>query len=333
VTLATFVALILSAAAADAGATRTKHRAAQKQRAATTRRHTAKPTAKALACGDYAGFQILLDRQGFSPGQIDDHPGSNLAHALTAFQNAHKIAPSGEADCDTWRALGGENIGDLYATYTITADDMKGPYQAEIPRELTAQASLPSLDYKTPLEMLSERFHASPALLQKLNAGSRFAADQQIHVPGVKPFDANAKPVSDPAATDIIVQVTRSDSSLRVIHSDGTIVFFAPVTTGSEHDPLPTGDYKVTGEQWHPPFHYNPNLFWDAKPSDSKATIKPGPNNPVGVVWIALTLPHYGLHGTPEPGNIGKTESHGCVRMTNWDAAHVAALVKPGTPV
>ena len=117
------------------------------------------------------------------------------------------------------------------------------------------------------------------------------------------------------------------------MRADGTVVFFAPVSSGSTHDPLPPGDWKVTGVGWHPVFHYNPDLFWDAKPKDEKATIKAGPNNPVGVVWIALNLEHYGLHGTPEPGNIGRTQSHGCVRMTNWDAARVAALVKPGTPV
>jgi len=110
-------------------------------------------------------------------------------------------------------------------------------------------------------------------------------------------------------------------------------VFYAPVTTGSEHDPLPVGDWKVLGTQWHPVFHYNPSLFWDAKAKDTRADIKPGPNNPVGVVWVALSKEHYGLHGTPEPGNVGHTESHGCVRLTNWDAARVAALVKPGTPV
>jgi lipoprotein-anchoring transpeptidase ErfK/SrfK len=105
------------------------------------------------------------------------------------------------------------------------------------------------------------------------------------------------------------------------------------VTTGSEHDPLPPGDWKVTGVNWHPAFHYNPDLFWDAKPGDTRATIKPGPNNPVGIVWIDVNIPHYGLHGTPEPANIGHTESHGCVRLTNWDAAKLVALVKPETPV
>jgi lipoprotein-anchoring transpeptidase ErfK/SrfK len=105
------------------------------------------------------------------------------------------------------------------------------------------------------------------------------------------------------------------------------------VTTGSEHDPLPPGDWKVTAVSWHPAFHYNPDLFWDAKAGDERATLKPGPNNPVGIVWIDVNIEHYGIHGTPEPANVGHTESHGCVRLTNWDAARLAALVHPGTPV
>ena len=143
--------------------------------------------------------------------------------------------------------------------------------------------------------------------------------------------DWGAAPAAD--AGDVAVQVSRKESALRVTRADGSPLFFAPVTTGSQHDPLPPGNWTVVGIQWHPPFHYNPDLFWDAKPQDAKATIKPGPNNPVGVVWISLNLEHYGIHGTPEPGHVGHTESHGCVRLTNWDAARVASLVKRGTPV
>jgi lipoprotein-anchoring transpeptidase ErfK/SrfK len=139
--------------------------------------------------------------------------------------------------------------------------------------------------------------------------------------------------VPDSAAAGVTILVSRADSSLRATTADGALLFYAPVTTGSVHDPLPSGDYTVLGVSWQPTFHYNPDLFWDAKESDEKATIKPGPNNPVGVVWIALSLEHYGLHGTPEPGHVGHTESHGCVRLTNWDAARLSALVKPGTPV
>ena len=129
------------------------------------------------------------------------------------------------------------------------------------------------------------------------------------------------------------ITVARSAGSLTVTDQAGEVVFFAPVTTGSEHDPLPIGDWKVNGVQRNPPFHYNPALFWDADSKDVKSTIPPGPNNPVGVVWIDISRPHYGLHGTPEPSTVGKTASHGCVRMTNWDALRVAALVRPGSRV
>jgi hypothetical protein len=110
-------------------------------------------------------------------------------------------------------------------------------------------------------------------------------------------------------------------------------VYFAPVSSGSVHDPLPEGDWTVTKVLWRPVFHYNPNLFWDADPDSKAAAINSGPNNPVGVVWIALNLEHYGVHGTPEPSKVGRTQSHGCVRLTNWDAARVASLVKAGTHV
>jgi lipoprotein-anchoring transpeptidase ErfK/SrfK len=290
------------------------------------------PEPPPLPCGDYVAFQVLLDRQGFSSGEIDGRPGTNFSRALAALQNARRIPASGQPDCDTWHALGGDHAEPSVTAYTITDDDMKGPFTAEIPRELVKQASLEALAYRSPLEMIAERFHASPALVKQLNEGVSIAAGQQIRVPAVTPF-LDVKPSADPLADEATIQVTRSESALRATRADGSLVFFAPVTTGSEHDPLPIGDWKVTGLQWHPVFHYNPDLFWDAKPRDSRADIKPGPNNPVGVVWVSLTKEHYGLHGTPEPGNIGHTESHGCVRLTNWDAARLAAIVKAGTPV
>jgi len=129
------------------------------------------------------------------------------------------------------------------------------------------------------------------------------------------------------------VVVSKSASALTVVDAAGRTVFYAPVTTGSEHDPLPLGEWKVTAVQFSPTFRYNPALFWDADPTHTKATIPAGPNSPVGLVWIDLSKEHYGLHGTSEPSTIGRTESHGCVRLTNWDALRVAALVKPGTRV
>ncbi len=303
-------------------------------RATSPRPRASKGAGKAVStCGDLLGFQILLDRQGFSPGQIDGKPGPNFSHALAALQNARGLTASGKPDCPTWKALATDNAGPPLTTYTLTSGDLDGPFEDKIPLRLDQQAALPSLGYQSALEELAERFHASPALLQQLNPGLALKAGTSIRVPAVTAFDPGAKPAAASAAADVTITVSRRDSSLRATGGDGTILFYAPVTTGSVHDPLPTGDYKVLGLRWRPSFHYNPKLFWDAQDGDEKATIKPGPNNPVGIVWIALNLEHFGLHGTPEPGRVGHAESHGCVRLTNWDAARVSALVKPGTPV
>lgn len=288
--------------------------------------------AQTLPCGDLVGFQVLLDRRGFSPGQIDGRAGANLSHVLAALQTEDKLQSTGLPDCATWKALGGDSAEPTLTTYTLTDQDVAGPFE-KIPPKLADQAKLETLGYQSTTELIAERFHVSPALLAKLNPGVAMTAGRAIKVPAVTPFDPNDKPVRDAEAADITISVSREESALRATRADGTLVFYAPVSSGSTHDPLPPGDWKVLGVGWHPVFHYNPDLFWDSKATDEKAAIKPGPNNPVGVVWIALSVEHYGLHGTPEPGNIGHTESHGCVRMTNWDAARVAALVKPGTPV
>src|SRR6185503_17639338 len=215
-------------------------------------------------------------------------PGTNFTHALTALQQARGIATSGQADCDTWRALGGEQAAAGQATvttYALTDADVKGPFTKTIPRELSKQSALDALGYQSAIEALGEKFHASPVLIRQLNPRLRLAPDAEIKVPAVTPFEpATKRPVADSAAGAVTVQVSKNDSSLRVIGADGKVLFFAPVTTGSEHDPLPPGNFTVTGIDWHPAFHYNPDLFWDAKPADVKATIKSGPNNPVGVV-------------------------------------------------
>ncbi|HMB79771.1 MAG TPA: L,D-transpeptidase [Vicinamibacterales bacterium] len=300
-----------------------------KKRPAPARRAPAAPT---LECGDLVGFQVLLDRQAFSPGEIDGRTGANFSHVLAALQTARKLQPTGQPDCDTWKALGGDSAEPTITTYTLTDEDVKGPFE-KIPPKLAEQSHLDALGYQSTTELIAERFHSSPALLARLNPGVAMTAGNTIKVPAVTAFDAAAKPARDAEAGDITIQVSREESALRATRADGTLVFFAPVSSGSTHDPLPPGDWKVNGVSWHPTFHYNPDLFWDAKATDEKALIKAGPNNPVGVVWVALNLEHYGIHGTPEPGHIGHTESHGCVRMTNWDAAHLASLVKPGTPV
>jgi lipoprotein-anchoring transpeptidase ErfK/SrfK len=156
-------------------------------------------------------------------------------------------------------------------------------------------------------------------------------APQSPKEPGRKA--AGPAPPTASARPDVVITVAKGTSALTVTDASGRVVFYAPVTTGSEHDPLPIGEWKVNGVQFNPAFHYNPDLFWDAESSDSKAIIPSGPNNPVGLVWIDISKKHYGLHGTPEPTTVGRTQSHGCVRLTNWDALRLAAMVKPGTRV
>jgi len=284
------------------------------------------------SCGDVLAFQVLLDGHGFSPGEIDGQLGTNTRRALEAYQQATKLKPTGTLDCPTWSALGGTDQTSSTTEYTITEADAAGPFAENVPEDMLEQAKLSALNYTSLAEELGERFHASPALLTRLNPGKHFEAGTTIAVPDVKPFDYKAKTAHDSSAGNVKVEVTRT-GSLRVVGDNDQIIFFAPVTSGSSHDPLPIGKWHVRGIAWMPDFHYNPVLFWDAKATDTKATIKPGPNNPVGVVWIDLSVEHYGLHGTPEPSRIGYTQSHGCVRLTNWDAARVAALVAPNTPV
>ena len=292
--------------------------------------------------------QVILDHLGFSPGMLDGKPGMSLTAALKGFQEARGLPITGKIDRPTLATL--HAYAGLRPTRTLrlSADALAGPFVDPIPHSEMAQAKLPALGYRNPLEKLAEMFHTTPAVLIALNSPeTRLTPGTEITFPNALPasraYDASLQPewratlpslnvdANQPRGANIVVD--KSDGVLRVLDVAGKLVAQFQVTTGSERDPLPLGTHKMTVVDRNPKFHYNPSLFWDAKSTDTSAMLPPGPNRPVGEVWMDLNIPHYGIHGTPEPQYIGRTESHGCVRMANWNAARLTLMVKPGVPV
>ena len=296
--------------------------------------------------------QVALDRKGFSPGAIDGKESAAYQLALRGFQQARSLPESGKLDPATQQALFAGMRGDGTRRVTIPAAFARGPFYPDLPKDMAGQAKFDHLGYRSMSEALAERFHTTPETLLALNgAGTVLGAGRDLSVPDIAPdtIGAPRQAIADDKTgwSDTLVRlgvaadqpqadhlvVDKSDGALRAYDAQDRLIAQFPVTTGSGHDPLPLGTRKIVGAARNPDYHFNPDLFWDAKKNAKDKLLPPGPNGPVGVVWLDLSKAHYGIHGTPEPQNIGKTESHGCVRLTNWDAARLAQMVSPGIRV
>ena len=309
--------------------------------------------------------QVVLDRLGFTPGVVDGKMGMSTVNAIKGFQEAQGLQISGELDQPTMQALAQWDHIPATRVVTIPAEFANDQF-VQIPEEREDQANLPRMGYSSLAEKITERFHTTEEVLAELNpqlAGSgevavdaasgneatakpaiAYRAGMQLRVPniGADRFDPSA--VIDAKWADTLrllgvgteqpkaakIEVDKSDQVLRVLDGQGKLIAQFTATMGSSQFPLPIGTWKIRGTGYNPPWQYDPALLANADKDDPKLEIPPGPNNPIGVVWIDLSKEHYGIHGTDEPSHIGRAESNGCIRLTNWDAARLAQMVGSG---
>ncbi|MBA3667845.1 MAG: L,D-transpeptidase family protein [Sphingomonas sp.] len=288
--------------------------------------------------------QVLLDVSGFPTGVIDGKKGMVFKKAIQGFQQSRDLPISGELDGPTRQALMAQHRPSTIMV-KLAPEQVAGPFVYPFPKKPEAQAALPAMSYRNMLEKVAESYHTTPDTIVALNGPTALIGPgQTLRLPNILPasldYSGDLKPeykavmaglnVDGAPALGQSIVVDKSEGVLKVLGEGDRLVAQFPVTMGSGHDPLPLGTWKVTTYAYMPPFHYQPELFWDVDDGKSEQKLKPGPNGPVGVAWLDLTKEHYGIHGTPSPETIGRAESHGCIRMTNWDVLRLSRMLKPG---
>ena len=273
---------------------------------------------------EYAKIQVLLNRFHSSPGVIDGINGMNMIKAISSFQVMNNLTASGEMDAPTWTALTQATNNDVFQSYTITKQDIDGPYVSSIPSDYADQAKMKSLGYVRVTEMLAERFHMDENFLKQLNPEATFSkAGETLIV--ANPRQETTTPVS-------LIIAHKGAKHVYAFDANNKMIAAFPATIGSSDTPSPKGTYQVKAIAPNPWYGYNPKNFVQGK-NMKPLSLPPGPNNPVGNMWIALSKPSFGIHGTPNPSLISKTASHGCIRLTNWDATTLSKQVQKGVTV
>ena len=337
------VAFLISAPVAENASAARHHHAAAAPRSHAT---TAQKKAPAID-QNVLQAEVLLDRAGFSPGTIDGRDGDNFAKALHAFQQVNGL-PVGRLDSATLERLGQVGGGPVVGEYTIQPQDVAGPFVPEVPKQFVEMAQLPQVSYRSPRQLIAAKFHMSEGLLAALNPDKNFTEagtvlsvvnvphggdDPAVVAQALHERRGGTGSSTPPEQTAARVVVDKQNRSVQVFSADNRLLAFFPASIGSAEKPAPSGALQVTRVDYDPTYTYDPAYHFKEQKIQRKVTVKPGPNNPVGVVWIALSAKGYGIHGTPDPDAVGKTQSHGCIRLTNWDALTLARLVKKGTPV
>lgn len=277
-------------------------------------------------------LQIFLDNHSFGPGKIDGRMGEFFRKALISYKKANGMELTGAVD---GRLL--KQVPEPYARYTIRPEDLNfvGP-TANKPEE---QAKLKALKYGSLLEFVCERFHAAEDFIRQINPGINFDRLQPgdtLNVPNVQPFEIEKLTEgSMPENPALLARKLVIDTHERFleIHENDKIIAEFPITPGSSTLPAPIGTWKILGIATLPWFRHDEGVLNGGVVTDKFFNLPAGPNNPVGVLWMSLSKPHVGIHGTNNPETIGRAASHGCIRTANWDAARIKDLVTKGCVV